>query len=830
MRDVTLAARLARRALAGGDARLLVVAVALAFAVLTGVGLLAARAGTALEARAAELLGADLVVETAAEPPADWAALAAAEGLRTAVAVSFPSVALAGERTVLVGVKGVDPGHPLRGALRTTLDPATPDQPAAGIPAAGQVWVDARVLHELELAVGDTLELGYNRYRIERVLTVEPDRGGRVFQLAPRVLVARAGLAESGLLGPGSRIEYRWLSAGPRQAVARVAAVLRPQLPPGARMLDLDNASPELDSALNRARGVFTLAALVAALLAAAAIAISARQYAEQRVREAALVMCLGESRARSIGLVAWQLAWIALPGALLGTLAGWAVQAFIAGQVQALIPVELARPAFWQIAGAWFAAAALVAAGAIGPLAVVGRVAARDALRRTSAGWRFGDGVAALLALLIVAVLLAVQSGTDWNLASTVFLALIGALLVLGLVTVVALRMVARFGRRARGFALRQGLAAARRRPLATAIQAAALAIGLTAILLLAFVRQSLVDGWLASLPADAPNRFLINVQAAEVAPLRDWLDARGLGNVLFYPTASARYVALNDTPVRAEDYEDARAKRLATRQFILGFSDTLPNDNRVVAGEWVDGSTDSGSISVDRGLAQTLGLKLHDRMRFRIGERTLEARIDSLRYVEWGNFRPNFFVLFPRAAGNDLALRYLAGFHLPVERAAVLADLLRAFPAVTVIDVAALLNQARGLFDQITAALQVVFGLALAGGVLVIIAVTRYGLRARRHEAAIARALGASRRELRAAAAWEFLLLGLAAAIAAAAVASLAHWWIATRVLEIAYVFDSALWSAAVLLAWIASALAGVFALRGVASRPPRLLLRGH
>ncbi len=380
------------------------------------------------------------------------------------------------------------------------------------------------------------------------------------------------------------------------------------------------------------------------------------------------------------------------------------------------------------------------------------------------------------------------------------------------------------------RGATWRFGLANLRRRALASSLQIGALALGLMSLLLLTVVRGDLMHNWQASLPPDAPNQFLVNVLPDQVADARAEL-LRGIGvDVAFRPMVRGRLVAVNDAAVDTSKFADVRARRLAEREFNLSWTDVLPKGNRVSQGEfWKEGDKDdSAGMSLEDGIAETLGVKLGDSLTFDIAGTRVAARVTSLRKVDWDSFRVNFFALFPPGPLDASPATYIAAFRAPAGSNAWLSPLVRKNPNILAIDIGEILRQVQGIVDSVSRAVEFVFLFTLAGGFLVLQAAIAATQDERKFDAAILRTLGASQRQLVSAQIAEFLLLGALAGLVAAAGATAIGWALAEYVFKFPFEFRALVWVYGIVGGALAVTLAGWLGTRETMNTSPLTVIR--
>lgn len=779
------------RDLRAGELRLLIVAVTLAVAALSAVGFFSDRLKGGLQRDARQLLGGDAVLASDNPAPAVFAEKARALGLQAGATQTFPTMGRAadeqGGASRLVALKAVSPGYPLRGQLLVSATADGAGEPTREVPAPGEVWVDAAVLESLDLHLGDPLLLGDSRLRIARVLVLEPDRGAGFMNFAPRVMVRESDLAATRLVQPASRINHRLAVAGEGPAVKAFTdwaeAEMKRSGLRGARIESLDSGRPEMRQTLDRAEKFLNLVALLAALLSAVAVALAARGFAASHLDDCAMLRVLGQSQ-RSIALAyAFEFVLAGVAASLLGVVLGYAVHhAFVlllAGLVDAALPAATAWPA---LLGLGMGLTLLVAFG-LPPVLQLAQVPPLRVIRRDLGGLKpasllvLGLGVAGFAALLM-----AVSSDRLLGLIAVGGFA--GAVLLfagLSWLAVQALRRSVNESTAPRWLVLATRQVSAR--PAYAVVQVSALAVGLLALVLLVLLRTDLISSWRQATPPDVPNRFVINVLPEQADEFQGALRQAGVSQFDWYPMIRGRLVSINGQPVKPEDYPSERAKRLVDREFNLSNSAERPPHNPVVAGRWTP--DEAGAVSVEEGIAQTLGLKLGDSLGFDIAGVQTESRITSLRKVDWGSLHANFFVIYPVATLPEVPVTYLAAFRAPAQRGFD-NGLVRQFPNITNVDMSSTLNQIQRVLEQVVQAVEFLFAFTLAAGLVVLFAAVTATREERAREFAIMRAVGASSRLLRQVQGAELLGVGLLAGFLASAVAAGVGWGLAYFVFE--------------------------------------------
>jgi putative ABC transport system permease protein len=811
-----------RRGWRSGELLILGLALAIAVAAAASVGIFTERVRAAIAQQTGDALGADLLIAGRNPLPDAFRAQLGAIGVRLADVVEFPSAALGEQDTALVSVKAVSPDYPLRGTLKLADEPYGASRAATQGPGPGEVWVDQRLWQALSLRRGASLQLGDRSFTVAALIELEPDRGGGFTDLAPRALFALDELPATGLVTVGSRSQFSTLVAGTPEQLEAVRAL---ELPPSTRLLGPEDARPELRSALSRAGQFLDIAVLAVTLLAAAAIALSARQHGERLRDEAALLRCLGAS-SRFLG---WALSFSVLSLGLLaggiGLLAGLGAQALIASLLQQLIGVSLPSASLTPAVWSWALGLVLLMGFALPPVLVVRRTPPlRVFQRQVEAGGSVWIGV---LAVVTVAVLLWWRTG-ETRMAVYVLVGAAGACAVLAGLATLLVRALNPL-RRAGGTALRFGLGNIARRRWSSVGQVVALGIALLALLLVSFVRSDLLASWQKRLPADTPNQFLINIQNEQVEPLRAFFAERGYAQLQIWPMARGRLVGLNGETVTADSFEDPETRRWINREFNLSWTDTFGADNTLLEGQWWT-EADRGQpwLSVDDYVVERLHVKIGDTLRLQIADREIDLRVHNIRRVDWESFKPNFFLVTPPGVLDDVPAQWLTSVYLKPGDRTLLRELIAQFPNVTVFDIESAMNQVRGVMDRIARAVEFILLFTLAAGLMVVLAAIEGTRSERARETALLRVLGARTRTIVGGLVAEYAVLGLIAGLVAACAAQVLAWVLAEQVFDLRYGPRPLLWLAGALGGALLVALLGSWSLRRTLVRAPGQVLR--
>ncbi|KGG93103.1 ABC transporter permease [Comamonas thiooxydans] len=826
------------RDLRAGELRLIIVAVLLAVAALSSVGFFADRLQAGLQRDARQLLGGDVVVVSDNPAPAVFVQQARQQGLQTVATASFPTMARAaqeqGGASRLVALKSVEPGYPLRGVLHLNQGTGQPDLEVRAIPESGHAWVDAPLLEALGLKLGDRLLLGDASFHISHIIAIEPDRGAGFMSFAPRVMINSADLPATRLVQPASRITYRLAVAAQADAGRGAERAAQDYLGwaqelakslHGVRVESLESGRPEMRQTLDRAEKFLSLVALLSALLSAVAVALAARAFANSHLDASAMLRVLGQSQRRIALAYVVEFVSIALAASAAGVLLGWAVHHvfvwLLAGLVESALPAASLWPALF---GMGMGLTLLLAFG-LPPVLQLAQVPPLRVMRRDlgalkPASWLvLGVGVTGFAALLMVAsrdIKLGLIAVGGFAVAVLLFAGL-------AWLAVKLLRQVVNEATAPRWLVMATRQVSAK--PVYAVVQVSSLAVGLLALVLLVLLRTDLIASWRKATPANAPDRFVINVQPDQAQDFQAALKKAGVHSYDWYPMIRGRLIAVNDKAVSPDDYEEDRAKRLVDREFNISTAETMPDHNQIVGGRWQAG--EQGAISMEEGIAKTLGLKLGDTLRFDIGGEESEARITSLRKVDWSSMRANFFVIYPVQHLENVAVTYLAAYRAPDIKGFDNA-LVNEFPNITNVDLSSTLAQVQQVMDQVIRAVEFLFGFTLVAGLVVLFASVTGTREERAREYAIMRAVGARSGLLQQVQSAELAGVGLMAGFLASCVALAVGWALARWVFDFEW---NVLWwvplvgaLAGALLAW----LAGWWALREVVSRPVMITLR--
>ncbi len=829
MHALKLALRTLLREWRSGELGVLLLALTTAVAALTGVGFLVGRIDTAVREQATQVLAADVRVSST-EPLPDSLFLAAAQrGVHSARIETLLSVVFRGDDSQLANIEAVSGGYPLRGSLLVADQPFATGSATRDIPAPGEVWPSSKLIATLGGGIGTRLSIGAATLKVTRVLISRPDQGANLADLAPTLIMNLKDLPATQLIQPGSRVSYSWLFAADPAVIAAFRPWLLPQLRPSDRLRDVSEASPQLQSAVDRAGRFLTLASLVSVLLCSIAVAMSARQYVRRHLDAVALLKTLGATRSFTLSVSLLQLVIVALLASVLGSIIGFIAQEWLLHAVRDLLGGATLPPANFAPLGMGVSAALAVLAGfALPPLLQLARVPPLRVLRRDVGPppplviLAFGPAVVVVIGLVWWAVR-DMRLALQFLLGLSIFLAVLAAA-GFGLVTLCG-QLRGRVG-----VAWRYGIANLNRRRADSMVQIAAFGAGLMVLLVLGVVRDDLEGDWRRSLPADAPNYFFVNIAPADRAAFTQFLEQRGARLSRVLPMLRGRLTAINGQDPESRRFRNGQGRGISGREQNVTWASALGADNEIIAGSWWPADYHGPpEVSLAMEFQQSLGVGVGDKVSFDIGGEPFVATVASIRKVKWDSFQPNFFVVFSPGVLDAVAGTFLTSAYFHPTDPHVMAQLARRFPSVSIFNVDDLLSQVRGIIDKAILAVQSVFGFTLFAGLVVLLAAVQSSREERRFESAMLRTLGA-----RGATVWqgvmtEFVALGLLAGALAVAGAALAGAFVATRVLQVPYAFDPWLPLIGIGGGALLVCVSGWLATRSVISQPPILTLRG-
>lgn len=790
-----LAWRLFKHEAKRGELTIILLAIILSVASVLSLSLFSERLQSALTAKSAEFIAADRVLKSRQPVDQSWIEKAQEFNLDTANQVYTRSMAFSGDNMMLVDLRAAAPGYPLKGTVRVAEQPFAPGQAIKSLPKPGHAWIESRLFQNLDLTLGQDIEVGDKTFTVTKVLSDVPDAGFSVFGGDPKVLIGEQDLAATNIIGPGSRASFSYFFTGSEADLNAYYDWLMPKLDKELQSwVSVSDDDSAIGRSIAKAEQYFLLASLLAIVLAAVSIAVAAQRYSQRHYDPVAIMKTLGASKAMVQQVYLLQITFITLLGIVIGTLLGFILQQVVvwalAGSVEVSLDVWFWRPLIIAV----FTGAICAVLFSLYPLLKLFSVSPLRVLRRdlgASLSSRFIQFLASGGAIFS---LMWAYSG---NLGLSAILFGSGILLVISLllVTFGLIWLGRKLGKGKMG-AWQLAWARIRRRAMDNAIQLISFAVTIMLLLIVLVMRNDMIAQWQDQLPKGTPNYFLVNITQQQLPDLKTHFAQENVDIEHFYPVVRGRFVAINDEKVStAVSKEDAEAGERQGREGLgreanLTWSDTLQHENTIVAGQWFNTSEPLASglygVSVEARIAQRLNIKLGDKLTFNVGSEVINTEVSSLREVDWQTMQPNFFFVIQPQAMKDYLPTYLSSFYLDKSRKSDITDLMKPFASVTLFDVDARIEQLRGIVKQVSLAVEFILVLVLAAGALVLIAQVQASMDERQQELAILRTLGAKGRLIRASVLFEFVIIGLVAGLMAAFANEVSLFFLQSQVFE--------------------------------------------
>ena len=826
-----LVLKLAARDWKSGELRLLVVSILVAVGTVTAITMFVSRLQVAMEHESAAFLGADRVISSNEPIPETFRKEASSLNLQLSETVTFPTVVTSpreSARTQLASVKAVDSKYPLRGELRISEVPYGEHRPTNEVPPPGAVWLEPRLFPALNVEQGDYIGVGHTQLRVDRVLAVDPNRGGSMFDMAPRVIMRAEDLAATQVIQPGSRLDYRLLVAGDLTTLDTYFQAVKENLSRSVRWRDVRSTEARIRRSLDRAERFLLIGGSLAVLLAGVAIALSAHRYALRHFDHVGILKTLGATPNDVLWGYLLLLAVLGIAGIGAGIVVGTIAHFALVSMLQNFFPIELPPPTFSSLALGVATGGICLFAFALPPMLALKKISPLRVIRRdlpverVSAVVTYGCAFTGSLALLVW------YSG---NIFLT-FILLIGIVLVstlFGIAALILLRSSRVVGMHA-GSAFALAVAGLQRKYKQNVAQILIFGLAIMMLLILFLVRTTLIEEWRAQIPVDTPNHFLMNVTKEQVEGIESILAEHADSGGDLVSMISGRVSHVNETPVREYQrnfgYFGDGVRLSSGRQ--LTWMEELPERNSVVRGEPWTPESDESLVSVEVEYADDWGLDLGDELTFDIGGIERKVTISSVHSVEWESLNPNFFFIFSPGALADVPAMFMTSFHIPDENKPILTELIYKYPTVTLIDIDAIITQVQLIIDRVTQAVEWVMYLIIGSGALVLIASIQSSRDQRMKEHALIRTLGGTRKLVLGSLVTEFAVMGLIAGIVAACGAELTVYLVETHLLDMEHELRPEYWPIGPIAGALLIAAVGYFGTRKLVNVPPVRVLR--
>ncbi|MBF9003072.1 ABC transporter permease [Vibrio nitrifigilis] len=708
-----------------------VLALTLIIACVFALTALAARMEQVIVKQGKDALTADTVFVSANPIPPQVLKQSNAEQLVTAQMIRFGTMAFSDDNKMqLISVKAVDERYPLRGELRLKTDSLVQRHVRPG-----ELWLDERILAQLNVKVGDHLAIGDADFTINGVIEQEPGLSFNPFQQMPSAFISREDVAKTGAVQTGSRVQYQLFINGNEQSIEKLKKSV--VLSPSDKWRDKNSASRTSD-VFDRTEQYLSLTVAIVIMMAATTLVLTCQHYVSSRRQTIAMLKSLGARKTWIIRWLAIQLMILFISASALGLLVGVGLEYLLRLPLKDMLPTPL--PGYgWTPCYTALVTCFLIAVPALGiPFHQLLNISASSVMGQGSLEVKQRK----IWLLLLVPIIPLLTVYFDNVLVWMIFVGICVLFVVLGGVSLLITHLLSKVAIHP---TLTLALSRINRSGKASSLQFGALALSLMLLAVMWLVRTDLLSDWSKTIPPDAPNAFALNIAPYEKQSYLDALDKAGVERSPAYPITRGRLTEINgiDAKSRAEGREGHDALR---REINFTWSSVLPDYNDVIAGKW----TPHAGVSVEQDLAEDLGIQIGDTLTFVINSQTLSAQVNTIRHVEWRQMKPNFYFIFSPDVMANMPATWLVSFRLTQHHESLLVQLSRAHPTVSVLDIRTMGAKIESLLRQIVWSITVLAALGVVAGLLLIFTLLRLSLSQRQNEIRLYRTLGASRRRV--------------------------------------------------------------------------------
>ncbi|EGR0802164.1 ABC transporter permease [Vibrio alginolyticus] len=701
------------------------VALILVIASIFALSALAERMEQVIVKQGKDALTADAVFVSA--NPIPDTLLASTESLERSTMTRFATMAFSDNGMQLISVRAVDDNYPLMGELVLENNPA-------GRVKENQLWLDERIMTQLSVKPGDSVTIGDAEFTVSGAVLMEPGLSFNPFQQMPSAYIHQSDVDKTGAIQVGSRVQYRLFL----QADDKTLKSLQDdtQLSPSDRWRTQDTASRS-NEVFERTTQYLSLTVAIVIIMAATTLVLTCQNYVNSRTQTIAMLKSLGASRRWIEKWLFIQVTILLISASVVGLLLGSGLEYLLRIPLKDLLPEPLPSYGVTPFLVA-FISAVLITVPALGiPLLGLIKTPALEVLQQGKAqrSWK-----RMLLVLVPVVPLLLLYADN-----TLVWIVLTGIAVQFVVLAAVSVTLTKLFARVSTHPAMKLALSRINRTPVTSGLQFGALALSLMLLSIIWLVRSDILADWERTLPADAPNVFALNIGDYELDNYLETLDKNGVTRSQAYPIIRGRLTEINGQNVKEIDYEGEGSDAIR-RELNLTWGDTLPEYNDVLSGEW----TNKGSVSVEADVANDLGIKLGDTLRFVINSQNYDAVVDTIRYVEWRDMKPNFYFIFSSDVMANLPGSYLISYRIEEGNEALLTSMSRAHPTVSVLDIRTMGEKIQALIQQIVSAITILALLGVVAGLLLIFTLLRLSLSQRQQEIRLYRTLGSSKKRI--------------------------------------------------------------------------------
>ncbi|MEH6386205.1 MAG: FtsX-like permease family protein [Colwellia sp.] len=767
----------------------------------------------AIITNSANTIAADRVLGSSREIPTEYLDKSDSLSLNVASKILLDSMVFSGDNMLLSELDVISEKYPLRGEflVKMSLDQAIPT--SVGAPKQGTAYVEESILSRLDVKIGGTIEVGVLPLTIAGVIVEIPDRSYRMFVAGPAIFFNIKDIEKTQLIKPGSRVYYQYLFAGERDDVEAFETWVKPQLNETQNWYDAKSAKNRLSKVLDSSEKFLSLASMLGIVLAAVAVAVASRRYGQRHQPMVAVFKALGASTShvKKLYMLNWGI--LSLVSIIVGLIVGYVLMIAGVSAIDSYLSLDESQLTFKPFITAIITGLLCAVAFAIHPITELISTKPLDVIRGFNQsvlprfGWHQVIPLVALFALLML---------FSQDLIMSLSL-LLGGILVSGVLLLLG-RLIMGAGRSAgakAGKAWHLALANLKRRANENSVQLVSFTIAIQLLLLITVMKSSIIDEWQAQFPKNTPNHYLLNIANEEVAPLKAFAKELSLDNQGFYPIFRGRLSAINgektvsvddkdrkdsstvkESKAKESDEEKPKGRKGAGRELSLTWQAELPMTNEVVEGQWWQKADTSPQVSMEKGMAERLDVKLGDELTFTIGTNEFSVPVTSIRDVNWKSRQLNFIMIFNEAAVIDIDTTYISAWMIAEPQKNEVYRFLSEYPTISIMDFGAIMKQLTSMIEQVSIAIELILVLVILAGSLVLIAQVQASMEERERELAILRTLGAKGSLLRNSVLFEFVALGAVAGLMASIAMEIAVFFLQTQVFEMSPSFHFSYW----------------------------------
>jgi putative ABC transport system permease protein len=773
----SLSIKLFMREIRSGYLTSMLLSLVLAVTIVSGISLFTDRLEKVLNSETQEFLGGDLKFESNDNSIKEALKTLNLRDSQSSEMAVLASVIFSEEEMQLSSIKAVDNSYPLIGELELQNDSGTYTTKEG--PAPGTLWIDERLKNLLSLEYGDEMYLGDATFVFKATIIYEPDRGSTNFAFAPKTIMNLKDLDKTNLIQPGSRVEYNYLFTGTDQEINQIRKTLEENRNPGDDIESLNEDESSLGKTIDRSENFFLLGGLIAVLLSACTIGISSQRFARRHISYVAILKTLGMNLFQIRSLYLLLFFYTTLLTLVLGLGLGWFLQSSFINLMDSYFPSELPSPSLYPLY-VTCVTVLICQFGFIYPH--ISKLLDISPMRVLKNDISFNQNLLPVFIMGLLAFLLLLYIYTNQITLSLIIFSGVIIFSFVGIGLIYLLLGKSKLGLGAQD-AVTLALSELRRRRLSNSFQIFAFTVAIGLSLITFSASKNLLGSWQDSIPDDAPNNFAINITKEDKESMKLFLSEKDIEIDLFYPVANAQITRKQDK------------NNVIDRNFNITWIKDLPEQNKIVDGEWFQEEEENG-ISISDDISERYNLKMNDEVIIQMEDGSIETYIQSIRTVDWESFSPNFFVIGHPSLFEEKSSTHITSFFIPKSKQKVAAELMREFRTVSVFSIEELIQQIRDIVDQVTKALNSILLLTCLSALFLAFSALQDGFDQRRHQSAILRTLGATGKLVKVSSLIEFSILGLISGLLGSSIAHTGVYFIETRVFETIPGFYPEIW----------------------------------